>query len=129
MDIGDLMGAIHGVRYVGFIGDVYRRFPFPQSEADFKQKPEGFQNRSIVEPILDTYTRIVTISFHAEREHNTMAIGPYLFTREVFQQLINYVWLGGYPQWRGGIRPDHVFDMRKELERSSSWIFAGLHFP
>ena len=35
--IGDLNGAIHGVRYVGFLGEVYRRFPFPEKPEDFKQ--------------------------------------------------------------------------------------------
>jgi hypothetical protein len=47
-DIGDLMGAIHGLYYSGSIGEVYKRFPFLRREEDFKQKPEGFQNRSIL---------------------------------------------------------------------------------
>ncbi|MBU2498735.1 MAG: hypothetical protein KKE57_07540 [Proteobacteria bacterium] len=29
-EIGDLMGAIHGVRHLGFIGEVYKLFPFPE---------------------------------------------------------------------------------------------------
>ena len=28
--IGDLMGAIHGIRFSGFIGELYRRYPFPE---------------------------------------------------------------------------------------------------
>ncbi len=42
-DIGDLMGAIHGVRFSGFLGDLYRRFPFPQNPADFKQNPRDMK--------------------------------------------------------------------------------------
>ncbi len=38
---GDLMGAIHKVRFQGFIGDTYRKFPFPNRPVDFKQNPEG----------------------------------------------------------------------------------------
>jgi len=38
-DMGDLMGAIHGVRFCGFLGELYRKFPFPQNPADFKQNP------------------------------------------------------------------------------------------
>jgi len=40
-DVGDLMGAIHGVRLTGFIGDLYRVFPFPSDPAAFKQNPAG----------------------------------------------------------------------------------------
>ena len=32
-DIGDLMGAIHGVRFSGFIGELYRHFPFPPTRS------------------------------------------------------------------------------------------------
>ena len=44
-DIGDLMGAIHGVRYTGFIGELYRRYPFPPQTEKFKQNPEGSRTR------------------------------------------------------------------------------------
>ena len=47
-DIGDLMGAIHGMRFTGFMGPLYRRFPFPKDPLDFKQNPEGFQTRESV---------------------------------------------------------------------------------
>ena len=35
--IGDLMGAIRGIRYTGFIGALYRCFPFPP-EAENSEK-------------------------------------------------------------------------------------------
>ncbi len=128
-DIGDLMGAIHDVHYSGFIGEVYRRFPFPRREEDFKQKPEGLQNRSIVKPILEKYARIATIPLRADRAHDTVAIGEYLFSGEVFHQLIGYVWLGGYPRWKDSIRPGYVLEMGRVLEKSPNWLFAGIAFP
>jgi len=39
--IGNLAGAIHGYELTGFIGEVYKLFPFPESHAAFKQKPHG----------------------------------------------------------------------------------------
>lgn len=128
MEIGDLMGAIHGVRHTGFIGDVYRLFPFPRREADFKQKPESFQSRPAVEPILEKYAGHAKIPFRIDIEHETVAIGEYLFTKEVFHQIIDYVWLGGYPRWRDDIRPDYVMEMRRSCEKSSSWLFSDLVF-
>jgi len=128
MEIGDLMGAIHGVRHIGFIGDVYRLFPFPQRQADFKQKPEGIKSRLAVEPILEKYAGQAKIPFRADIEHETVAIGEYLFTKEVYHQIIDYVWLGGYPRWRDDIRPDYVMQMRRSSEGSSSWLFSGLVF-
>ena len=35
-NIGNLMGAIHGVDLTGFIGAVYKLFPFPHSPEEFK---------------------------------------------------------------------------------------------
>jgi hypothetical protein len=126
MEIGDLMGAIHGVRHTGFIGDVYKLFPFPQKQADFKQKPEGFQNRPEVKAILERYAGRVKISFRADIGHGTVSVGEYLFTKEVFCHLIEYVWLGGYPRWREGIRPAYVMEMKRSSEGSSYWLFSGL---
>ncbi len=56
-DIGDLMGAIHGVQFTGFIGELYRRFPFPRQDEDFKQNPKGFQSRSLVSGIIAKYAQ------------------------------------------------------------------------
>ena len=49
-DVGDLMGAIHGVHFSGFIGEVYQKYPFPQKEADFKQKPRGRGHGRLLRP-------------------------------------------------------------------------------
>ena len=44
-DVGDLMGAIHGVRYTGYLGAVYRRWPFPHAPGAFRQRLDGAANR------------------------------------------------------------------------------------
>jgi len=47
--IGNLSGAIYGYEFTGFIGEVYKLFPFPESPSGFKQKPYSTQNRQAVE--------------------------------------------------------------------------------
>jgi hypothetical protein len=124
-DIGDLMGAIHGIHFSGFIGEVYRRFPFPAREGDFVQKPEGFQNRAVIEEILPKFASGAAVSFKAEKGRSVVAIGEFAFAPDAFRRLVNYVWVGGYPRWRDGIRPDYVLNMKKAVEESSSWLFDG----
>ncbi|MBN2123183.1 MAG: hypothetical protein JW821_02720 [Deltaproteobacteria bacterium] len=127
-DIGDLMGAIHGTRFSGFIGEVYRKFPFPARESDFAQKPEGFQTRAVVEGILQKFASGAAISVKAEKGGAGVAIGEFTFAPHAFRGLVNYVWLGGYPRWREGIRPEYVLNMKKAVEKSSSWLFEGPTF-
>ncbi len=127
-EIGDLMGAIHGVRHSGFIGDVYRLFPFPRNQAAFKQDPNGFRNRPAIKAILAKHAGQTTIPVRTDPEHATVALGEYLFAKEVFHQFIEYVWLGGYPRWREGIRPPYVAEMRQSSEGSASWLFSGMVF-
>ncbi|MBN2126001.1 MAG: hypothetical protein JW821_17010 [Deltaproteobacteria bacterium] len=125
-DIGDLMGAIHGVRHLGFIGDVYRRFPFPVRQEEFKQRPEGDQNRAIIETLLESYAQRVEIPFRADPSGQRVEIGEYRFSRATFLELIHYIWLGGYPRWRDGVRPGYVLEMKKRLEESPNGLFEGL---
>jgi len=125
-DVGDLMAAIHGVRFTGFIGEVYRRFPFPQKEEDFKQSPEGSENRQALEKMIGKYGTRKKILIRGDGERETVAVAEFLFSKEVFQELVEYVWLGGYPRWRDGVRPDYVLAMKKVLENSSAWVFRGL---
>jgi hypothetical protein len=125
-DIGDLMAAIHGIRYTGFIGEVYKRFPFPKREAEFKQKPEGFQNRAWMISLLDRWAVSKTVPVRVDQENETVSIGEYLFTKEVFHRLIQYVWAGGYPRWKDEIRPAYVVEMKNHLEKAGSWLIQGL---
>jgi hypothetical protein len=129
MDVGDLMAAIHGIRYTGFIGEVYKRFPFPKREAEFKQKREGFQNRQGMISLLERWAVSKTVPIRVDKENETVSIGEYLFTKAVFHQLIQYVWVGGYPRWKDDIRPNYVMEMKFRLEESSNWLTRGLVFP
>ena len=127
-DIGDLMGAIHGIHYTGFIGAVYRRFPFPERQEDFKQQPDGWKNRSEVKRILNKYARQVDIPFETNPKEGKVTIGEFLFDKISFQEILRYVWLGGYPRWKDGIRPDCVSEMKHEIEQSPNRLFSGLQF-
>jgi len=127
--IGDLMAAIHGIRYTGFIGEVYRQFPFPKSEAGFKQKPEGFQNRAWMISLLERWAATKSIPVRLDKVNESVSIGEYLFTKTVFHQLIQYVWAGGYPRWRDEIRPGYVMEMKERLEKAGGWLTRGLVFP
>jgi hypothetical protein len=124
--VGDLMGAIHGADLRGFIGEVYRRFPFPQDPAGFKQNPEGFRTRSLLEPVLTDYGRTEEIPIRFRKEQGEVSIGKYRFTPENFQELLLYVWRGGYPRWRDDRRPDYVETMKESVENAGGFPFEGI---
>lgn len=124
--IGNLMGAIHGFDLGGFIGEVYRRFPFPREEEKFKQQPEGFENRGIVEEIIKGCAGMRPIHVIADSLRGVVDIGGYQFDREGFQALVLYLWAGGYPRWKDNLRPAYVMEMKKRIERSGNPLFAGL---
>jgi hypothetical protein len=111
--IGDLMGAIHGLDFRGFIGAVYRLYPFSQDPGGFRQNPEGFRTRPLLEELLGQYGPAVDIPLRCCRKNTEVEIGGYRFSQENFQELILYVWRGGYPRWRDDRRPDYVEAMKK----------------
>jgi hypothetical protein len=121
--VGDLMGAIHGIRYTGFIGAVYRKFPFPVRPEDFKQKPDGHQNREVVEALIADYATSRSVPVVINESDQTVQIGDYLFLYSSFQELIRYVWRGGYPQWKNAERPACVLAMRAEISSSQIQLF------
>ncbi len=125
-DIGDLIGAIHGIHYTGFIGELYRRFPFPERPENFKQNPEGFKNQSIMEAIIEKYARHMEIPFVVGEGGQDVLIGKCRFSRDSFQELVRYVWRGGYPRWKDGVRPDYVLTMKRKTEQSHNPLFKGL---
>ena len=127
-DIGDLMGAIHGINYTGFIGEIYQRFPFPENPADFRQKRDGIKNQGIVESIIKQYARRIEIPFVVDEAQYEVIIGPYRFTVSSFQELIKYVWRGGYPRWKDGERPDYVLAMKEKIEQSSNRLLQEIAF-
>ena len=126
--IGDLMGAIHGIRLTGFIGELYRRYPFPEKPEDFKQDPEGYQNQALVRSIISNYSKQILLPVEVNSRALEIDIGEYKFSRMTFQELIKYVWRGGYPRWRDGIRPDYVLDMKAKIAGHPQKLFENLQF-
>jgi hypothetical protein len=126
--IGDLMGAIHGIRFTGFIGELYRRYPFPEKPEAFKQKPEGYQSQALVRRMISNYGGQILLRVDANNRALEVDIGEYKFNRKTLQELIAYVWRGGYPRWRDGIRPDYVLDMKAKVEEHRQGLFENIHF-
>jgi hypothetical protein len=124
--IGNLMGAIHGFDFRGFIGEVYRFYPFPQEPEDFKQNPEGFRTRTILEQLVVKYGSAAEFPVRFLKEKNKIHIGDYRFDQENFQELIRYVWLGGYPHWRDGRRPGYAEEMKEAVVRAGAFPFERL---
>ena len=124
--IGDLMGAIHGIRFTGFIGELYRRYPFPEKHEAFRQKPEGYKSRALVERMISNYADRILLPVRADNRALEIDIGEYKFNGETFQELITYVWRGGYPRWRDGLRPDYVLDMKDKIERHPRGLFEKI---
>jgi hypothetical protein len=124
-EIGHLMGAISGVVFTGFIGEVYKKFPFPQKREDFKQKPDGFKNREIVEELVINFAVIEEIAITILKKERTISIGEFVFSKEQFHDLIGYIWRGGMPKWRDDIRPDYINQMMRTIMISRHWLFKA----
>jgi len=123
--IGNLMGAISGVELSGFIGEVYGHFPFPHEPDKFKQNPDGYINRELVEGIVRRYTAISKIQVVVDAVTQTIRIGEYLFSKQGFHELLKYLWLGGYPRWKDGTRPEYIVRMKECIEHSTHPFFEG----
>ena len=93
-DIGNLMGAIYGIDLRGFMGEVYKLFPFPKHQEDFKQKPEGFKNRTLIEELIGKFAKRLNIPFVVNQKDDKIGIGEYLFNR-AFLPRINQIYLVG----------------------------------
>jgi len=127
-EIGDLMGAIHGIRYTGFIGELYRCFPFPSEARNFKQNPQGFKTQSQVTEIMEKYAMPCEIQVTVKNADGEIQLGDYQFSATQFQGLLDYVWYGGYPRWKDNIRPAYVSDMCDTILRNCQGIFKGIRF-
>jgi hypothetical protein len=126
VDMGNLMGAIYGIDLRGFIGEVYKLFPFPKHQEDFKQNPEGFKNQILIDELIQKFAKRLNISFVIHQKDDKIGIGEYFFNRTSFQELIKYIWLGGFPRWKDGIRPDYVLKMKGMIKKSKKTLFDGL---
>ncbi len=122
--VGNLHGAIAGTDLSGFIGEVYRLFPFPKEAAAFKQNPSGYLVRGRVEALAAgfgpaRYTPVVV-------NPDSIAVGDYIFDRQQFHALLLYLWLGGYPRWRGDKPPSYIIQMAAAVEASAHPLFVGV---
>lgn len=124
--IGNLMGAISGVVFQGFIGEVYTHFPFPHESEKFKQNPEGYRTRKLIEEIVNRYTGLSEISISIDEKKKSIRIGECQFSRLGFHALLGYLWVGGYPRWKDGIRPPYILSMRKAVEGSLSPLLRNI---
>lgn len=124
-NIGDLMGAIRGVRFSGFIGETYKKYPFPQNKSDFKQKTEGFETRKDFEAMILNFADTGKLSVEARLETKRIHIGQYQFEQSVFVELLYYIWQGGYPRWKDEKPPRYVREMESDIAKSDSWVFQG----
>jgi len=127
-EIGDLMGAIHGERFTGFLGELYRRFPFPQQPEEFKQNPAGAQNQPLVTEIISRYGKVQEIEVAVDPNTMEIELGAYRFNHLQFQELLKYVWRGGYPRWKNEIRPAYVLGMKNNVLLNSTGIFREIEF-
>jgi hypothetical protein len=125
-DIGNLMGAIYGIDHRGFIGEVYKLFPFPREREEFKQKPEGFKIRPTIEELVRKCAKKINIPFTINLKDDRIGIGEYFFNKKSFHKLIQYIWVGGFPRWKDEIPPDYVMAMKKKIEVSENSLFEGL---
>jgi hypothetical protein len=124
--IGNLQGAIAGTDLSGFIGEVYRFFPFPREAAAFKQNPEGYSTRARIEALATTFVPARRIPVMVNPNGEFIAIGNYAFNRPQFHALLVYVWLGGYPRWKDDLRPAYVVQMAAAAEASAHPLFTGI---
>lgn len=127
-DIGNLMAAISGIYLSGFIGEVYGHFPFPHEPKKFKQNPSGYDARELIENIIKRYTPLTKIAVLVDPKSQNIKIGEYVFDKAGFHSLILYLWAGGYPRWKDGVRPDYILDMKESIIKSGYPIFEGIIF-
>jgi len=126
--IGDLMGAIHGVHFTGFMGELYRRFPFPRQPEEFKQNPAGAQTQSLVSEIISRYGKAQEIAVAADQKTMQVELGAYRFSHIQFQELLKYVWRGGYPRWKKEVRPACVLEMKNKVMLNDTGVFSDIEF-
>lgn len=107
--------------FTGFIGKLYRFFPFPHDPIEFKQNPEGYQTRNIVAEQIKDFSKKRELLIEIAKD-GQIRIGPYLFDKKVFHELIQYVLQGGYPRWKEEKRPDYVIKMKENILKSSNLL-------
>jgi hypothetical protein len=114
--------------HIGEMAENVDKDQFKTNWPVFKQKPEGYLNQAVVREMISGYARQVPLPVAANHQALEVDIGAYKFSRKTFQELIKYVWRGGYPRWRDGIRPDYVLDMKTKIEGRRRGLFERIKF-
>ena len=99
-----------------------------QDQKKFKQNPKCFETRKDVELLLKKYAKTQSIVFKIDKKIGEVLIGEYKFTKNVFYELILYVWQGGLPRWKDNIQPDNVVEMKEKILASSNSLFDDIRF-
>jgi len=116
-DVGDLHGGIAGTHYSGFIGESYKKYPFPRDENEFKQQTEGFTTRDEFVQMILKFGTSTDLLFCQNNKKAQSSMGPYVFSQQNYLRLVEYVIQGGYPGWLDDIAPDYVVKMRQLYRR------------
>jgi len=128
LQIGNLHGAIAGVDLAGFIGETYRRFPFPARPEAFKQNPQGTINRDWAAEHIASYGQKMQIVLSYDEAHGAISIADYLFDEQAFAALVDYVERGGYPRWKDDLKPEYVVEMMQRTKGVRS-LFSSIRRP
>jgi hypothetical protein len=124
--IGNLSSAIYATEFTGFIGEVYKLFPFPKNRSGFKQKPDGTKTRSAVEAAIQPFAVQLKIPIVFRQESRIIRFGDYVFRAEVFQEIISYIEAGGMPGWLNGRPPDYVTRMMAQIAISRHPVMSPI---
>lgn len=127
-DVGDLHGGIAATHYSGFIGESYKKYPFPKDENGFKQQTEGFKTRDEFVQMILKFGTSTDLLFCQNNKKAQSSIGPYVFSQQNYLRLVEYVIQGGYPGWLDDIAPDYVVKM-KQLYRREFYVSRQLLCP
>jgi hypothetical protein len=115
--IGDLHAAIAGQDLGGFIGATYALWPFPAAPEDFRQNPEGRENRRTVEELIADRGTGCTVSLERAPDWSSVRIGEVGFDRVGFLSLVAYLERGGAPRWRDDEVPGYIARMIEATDR------------
>jgi len=123
--IGNLHGAIQGVDHSGFIGETYKKFPFPLISNEFKQKSYGSKNQVYIKDLILKYGERSKIRVTWDKPAGIITVDEFIFDEKAFIMLVAYVDRGGYPKWQNEIRPPYVQEMMRKLDETSSPFFLN----
>ena len=132
MSTNDMLAIREGIEtYIAGSGRNTKQDPYLQYKVHlvFPWADRLIRNAAIldaVETLIGHYGKMIDIAVVVDKDRESIAIGDYVFARSSFQELIKYVWRGGYPRWKDEVRPQYVLDMKKTIEQSEAMLFDGL---